>query len=323
MLIVLQTMDEVDFTILAATSVLSDLIEKCPPAEACRDAFNRMSKATVQMCMSTTGFSTGVQGLGVKTQRPQRDSDMSSDYFGAPASSQFAMSNSRNSRTPSSRNHRTSTSSSEQQQAVNRQKPQFDMGLNDLFPASSGVSRNQLPELQTQQSYSSSRNGTRPVKTEYSAADAFGIPQNQIHSPSDYAISPPQAQGPLSSDTSAIDPSLLPSPQPQQQATLQPYIPPDPNSMMYGNNFGELDFPLQGMDFLGMGGVEGLNGAVMEGQAGLDLGFGLGWEGMDHDFSEGNQLDLFDGTSGLYAPYLCRLLTREIIGFFFGGTGGY
>jgi hypothetical protein len=223
---------------------------------------------------------------------------MNLDYFGAPASSQFAMSNSRNSRTSSTRNHRASSSSSEQQQAVNRQKPQFDMGLSDLFQASSGVSHNQLPELQTQQSYPSSRNnGTRPIKNEYSAADAFGIPQNQIHSPSDYAISPPQAQVPLSSDNSAgIDPSLLPSPHSQQQAQLQTFIPSDPNTMMYGNSFADLDFPLQGMDFLGAGAMEGLHGTAMEGQAGLDLGFGLGWEGLDHDFSEGNQLDLFDGT---------------------------
>jgi hypothetical protein len=49
-------MDEVDFTITAATSVLSDLIERCPPAKACRDALERMSKATVQMCMATTGL---------------------------------------------------------------------------------------------------------------------------------------------------------------------------------------------------------------------------------------------------------------------------
>ena len=45
-----------DFTVLAATSVLGDLSDKCPPAEACRDAFERMSKATVKMCLSTTGF---------------------------------------------------------------------------------------------------------------------------------------------------------------------------------------------------------------------------------------------------------------------------
>lgn len=31
-------------------------MEKCPPAEACRDAFERMSKATIKMCLSTTGF---------------------------------------------------------------------------------------------------------------------------------------------------------------------------------------------------------------------------------------------------------------------------
>ncbi|OAL68977.1 purine utilization positive regulator [Trichophyton violaceum] len=57
------TLDDVDFTVLAATSVLKDLIEKCPPAEACRDAFERMSKATVQMGLSTTGFGQQV-GVG-------------------------------------------------------------------------------------------------------------------------------------------------------------------------------------------------------------------------------------------------------------------
>jgi hypothetical protein len=56
-------MDDVDFTNLAATSVLGDMIYKCPPAETCRDAFERMSKATVQMCMSTTGFGSSGQGL--------------------------------------------------------------------------------------------------------------------------------------------------------------------------------------------------------------------------------------------------------------------
>ncbi|KAI5821311.1 fungal-specific transcription factor domain-containing protein, partial [Pyronema omphalodes] len=46
------SMDDVDFTILAATSVLGDLVDVCPPAAACRDAFERMSKATVQMCLN-------------------------------------------------------------------------------------------------------------------------------------------------------------------------------------------------------------------------------------------------------------------------------
>ncbi|KAL8700350.1 MAG: hypothetical protein Q9224_001006 [Gallowayella concinna] len=56
------TLDDVDFTVLAATSVLGDLIDKCPPAEACRDAFERMSRATVKMCLSTTGFGSEAMG---------------------------------------------------------------------------------------------------------------------------------------------------------------------------------------------------------------------------------------------------------------------
>jgi len=41
---------------MAATNTLNDMIDHCPPAAACKDAFDRMSKATVQMCMATTGF---------------------------------------------------------------------------------------------------------------------------------------------------------------------------------------------------------------------------------------------------------------------------
>ncbi|KAI4193291.1 MAG: hypothetical protein LQ350_008389 [Teloschistes chrysophthalmus] len=48
--------------VLSATSVLGDLISKCPPAEACRDAFERMSRATVKMCLSTTGFGSQATG---------------------------------------------------------------------------------------------------------------------------------------------------------------------------------------------------------------------------------------------------------------------
>ncbi|KAJ4300338.1 hypothetical protein N0V88_003011 [Collariella sp. IMI 366227] len=51
-----QTMDEVDFTILAATSVFTDLMDKCPPAEACRDAFDRTVKATLKMVNASGGF---------------------------------------------------------------------------------------------------------------------------------------------------------------------------------------------------------------------------------------------------------------------------
>jgi hypothetical protein len=51
-----QTGDEVELTVLSAISVLGDLVQMCPPAEAYRGAFERMSRATVQMCTSTGGF---------------------------------------------------------------------------------------------------------------------------------------------------------------------------------------------------------------------------------------------------------------------------
>jgi hypothetical protein len=46
----------VDFTVLAATSVLDDLIVFCPPARACRDAFSRMASTTIKMGIAKGGF---------------------------------------------------------------------------------------------------------------------------------------------------------------------------------------------------------------------------------------------------------------------------
>lgn len=69
-----------------------------------------------------------------------------------------------------------------------------------------------------------------------------------------------------------------------------------PGSLGYGE--------LQGMDFLqNVGGANGTGvGGIEDTQ--MDLGMGLGWEGLHHDFSDGQQqYDLFDG-------------------FFFGGQQG-
>ena len=110
-------------------TVLSNLMEKCPPAEACRDAFDRMAKATVAMCLSTTGFGTRNPVFGVPqpqfaghsaqasttlappnilTQQPQPPQQ---PYFPAAASSNTAAS-----------------------AFQSRPRPQFDMNLRDLFP---------------------------------------------------------------------------------------------------------------------------------------------------------------------------------------------
>lgn len=290
-------MDEVDFTILAATSVLGDMIDKCPPAEACRDAFDRMSKATVQMCMSTTGFSSSAQGLNSRSHNSSHRSHKGenhdpspTEYFGQSSSTQFATSNSRSQNNRPSHVHRHSSNDQSRSKA-----PQFDMGLNDLFPVPSGntgLQDQNQNQNQTQPQYQTSSNGGSALKNEY-GNEAFGIPMSQVHSPSDYAMSPTTTiKAPNSNnsgmDTSSIDPSLLPSP---PNATIQPFNPSDP-SLMYANN--GFDFDFSNMDFL-QGAAPGGLGSDAVGQGGMDLGFGLGWEGMDHDFSDGNQLDLFDG----------------------------
>lgn len=289
-------MDEVDFTILAATSVLGDLVEKCPPAEACRDAFDRMSKATVQMCMSTTGFSSSASGL---TSRPHRILAPDTDYHPAPPSNpKFATSNARNQKHHHEHPHASASAS-----ASRLPKPHFDMALNDLYAQSPVPPNAQLS------------NGTRAaaaanVKTEF-ANDAFGIPRSQMHSPSDYAISPTTTRDALAAAAAAsasegpIDPALLPSAQQQQQGAGQQmgYLSDAGLGAaavangMYVPGYGDMEFGLDGMEFLseagGGGAYRGEGGGNV---GGLELGFGWGAEGEGHDFSEGgNQLDFFDG----------------------------
>jgi hypothetical protein len=282
-----QTMDEVDFTILAATSVLGDLIEKCPPAEACRDAFDRMSKATVQMCMSTTGFGSSAGALNTRRRSHHHnqgspESNTNNDHFngikqfrqqsrGAPA-------------------------------AKSRPVPQFDMALNDLLGSGSEIQVPTQPPFRPG-SRNSASGGVKPELEPYSTSATPSRPNTNantnMQSPSDYAISPPLS----SLDTSQIDPSLLPSPTATGQYAQQV------QSTYSQNPYQEMQF-----DFLqqpgGWNGVVGEGGGAGvggDGQWSGDLGMGLGWDvGGEHDFSEGGNggVDLFDG-------------------FFFGGTGNF
>ena len=84
-------------------------MDKCPPAEACRDAFDRMSKATVKMCMSTTGFGSRTATFDHSLQEPSQPSP----------TPQYDISDF------STQQHFGGTS---------RPPPQFDMNLRDLFP---------------------------------------------------------------------------------------------------------------------------------------------------------------------------------------------
>ena len=250
---------------LAATSVLGDLREKCPPAEACRDAFERMSKATVQMCLSTTGF-----GSAIRQYEPQPSSTHprpSVSSSSTEAGSYQGMPDTRH-------------SSSQMEPPRRRALPKFDMNLRDLFPEETG-----------------SPPSTQP----------YSHPSNMTAFPNHPAPPPPmprmkqEQQSPIQSQppyiNSQINAGLGMAPSPTManpNSTLSSqnqYSNPSPyyNTSLYGSDF----MQMPGMDFLDDGNMVG-NGM----SGGLDLGFGMGG-GMgaetDHDWSEGNGFDLFDG----------------------------
>ena len=118
-------MEEVDFILLAGKSVLRDLIEKCPPAEACRDAFDRMSKSTVEMVMATTGF-----GTDGPTRRPESHSKLELPGAGQLSDTEEAR------RRHSNESVAMSRSVSRFSQAVTSSKASSDTASNSSYPPS-------------------------------------------------------------------------------------------------------------------------------------------------------------------------------------------
>jgi hypothetical protein len=118
----------------------------------------------------------------------------------------------------------------------------------------------------------------------------------------------------VASDSTALNQTHITSPTASRRAGTSSsagnsYIAPPgfpPAGGAGGAGAAAIEYPdLQTMEFL-----QGLQGGAPNGefaasmdQAQLDLGFGINWDGMHHDFSEGQQVNLFDG-------------------FFFGGQQG-
>ncbi|KAI9710635.1 MAG: hypothetical protein M1812_007400 [Candelaria pacifica] len=244
------SMDDVDFTILAATSVLGDLIEKCPPAEACRDAFDRMSKATVQMCLSTTGFGSHSSGLDSrrttqivqpsngdsKNERENNTTSLESSRLGPPFQD------------PSISNR------------YHRPAPRFDMNLRDLFPQAEGFSRTSSRTFDNEAQ--SNRIGTVSPKREHQSYMPIGQAQGQISQ--SLGIGNSQAVD----VNSAIDPSLNQHRFPTAQSLHAPTYP---------------DFGLQNMEFSDGGGSSSLDLGI-----GLGLDLDHDWsDGTQYDLFEG------------------------------------
>ena len=215
------TLEDVEYTVRAATSVLADLEAKCPPAEACREAFDRMSKATIKMGVSTTGFKSPVMQESLLPRLQ--------DY-----------------ETTSSRSIKGELPQADRSRPT-RPPPQFDMNLRELFP-----------ELQQGPSLA-------PPFTNWQPSVFSAESRQQALQPHDYTtVQPPyetSVQNPMSTTMTSNANDSYTSP----------------------NDF---DFLLMNDDI-----------TMYDGNPGIDLGF----EGGEHKWADGSQVDLFDG-------------------FFFGGT---
>ncbi|KAI9780975.1 MAG: Fungal specific transcription factor [Geoglossum umbratile] len=260
------TLDDMDFTVLAATSVLNDLIDKCPPAEACRDAFERMSRATVQMCLATTGFSSQASGLSSEAVAPQRAyrptesnaSDQEVESIFSPDAPSWS---------GSIQDGFVANPITQRSQGSRRPPPKFDMNFGDLF--SEEVDGNARSSRQNYRS----RPTTGSAKIEQQHPPPGGLDQRD-----------------LSLEVSNIDPNLQTHEHQQraEQQAQEGFVTPtqssysinrgNANTNTFPEFFDDADFALD-------------NGT---GNPGIDLGFGLTFD-VDHDFSDGSQFDLFDG----------------------------
>lgn len=250
-------------------------MDKCPPAEACRDAFDRMSKATIQMCMSTTGF--GPQALGaLAPMQHTRQSSMSTSTTYTDTA-----------RTPSYL----------QQQQSRRPIPRFDMDLKDLF-SEDETDKGSFSRISNQ--VNAMRPPPPPVKQNVFTADLKISPQLRSH---DFAYSRSQQNQTAAQGRQAFSPPIAQSPS-QANTFPWPYqapyngLSPNMNPTYPGLGFNDLDFldsfPVQGSGGGGEGNGNG-GGGTQGGMQDVGMGFGMGFGDGTHDWSDGNGFDLFDG----------------------------
>ncbi|KAF2853263.1 hypothetical protein T440DRAFT_477079 [Plenodomus tracheiphilus IPT5] len=330
----LLSLDDVDFTVLAATSVLGDLIDKCPPAEACRDAFDRMSKATIQMCMSTTGFGAqALRSLPQKHQyhaRPSSTSPTATYTTTSDGDTEMQGYNSRNRNNYFAQQQHQQQQQQQRQQSSRRPTPRFDMNLKDLF-SSDETDKRSFSRVSNQVS-AMRPPPPPPIKPEPSShlqsqsqpftADLKISPQLRSHhhqqNQQQGFYSPPLQQQPNFTTPSSLSPEQPHNPSPYHVSTHQhPYSSTSPFSTTANPNqnqnlhsaypelgFSDLDFldsfPVSGGDGGDGDGGGGGSGGASGGGGGtamqdVGIGFGMGFGDGSHDWSDGNGFDLFDG----------------------------
>ena len=273
-----------------------------------------MSKATIQMCMSTTGF--GPQALRALPQAQQYHPHTSSHsptttYTSAPEA---------DTRSDTEMQGYGSRNTGYYSHQSRRPAPRFDMNLKDLF-SDDETDKRSFSRVSNQ--VNAMRPPPPPIKPEpqmqpYTAdlkispqlrnphhhqpqhqqqqqqqqqQQNFFNPSPNIPSPNAYsttpALSPPISQSP---------PQPLPSP--YQLTNQLPYSSFAQNiTSTYPDlgGFSDLDFldsfPVQGSANGGGAGADASANAMQD----VGIGFGMGFGDGTHDWSDGNGFDLFDG----------------------------
>jgi hypothetical protein len=284
------TLDDVDFTVLAATSVLDDLIVFCPPARACRDAFSRMASTTIKMGIAKGGFGQFAQTTAAARSKEATDAPTDLDHPASGGDGDFTAVNTSGSRASGSKPPMMDPNNPNFAYAPNSRKPSqsdpvFDTDLQALFSpsesgAGGGMSTDALAQLRVQQ---------RRLPLPLPQAAPGSLPFGATPPPASSAFSPP-AMSPLASANQADLGTFTFSPPqwgsdrdfwetisvPDQVLTGNVDVPVDPLAMDMG-----------GMGYGWDGSLAGLNWGDGSGSVDLFNGFFFGGPGSGGGANEG------------------------------------
>ncbi|KAI6382394.1 hypothetical protein MCOR25_000691 [Pyricularia grisea] len=324
-------LDEVNDTIARGHTVFTALIPKCPPAERCRDAFDRMAKATVKRAMMQGGFASA-PGRQAEVERQHRFRPGATSPARSPHAPKSEESWSTrihspthlrrigeaSSNIPYSRSHHhegsyNTTLPSPPGHAMRLPQPRSmqEDGLIKLENEAFGTHIQQPSSRfhgsleSTIRPHDSSQGAGEDVKAVATAADAmvstfFSQQQARRHSASSPTGAPTLPPPPMHPSTphSGLPNGmevLMATPQMQLQPQHQNHhhqLPPTPNSYQPGIiNFEEP----QGMDFMQSLMAVAPPGSDPFMDLQMNFGFAAGWGGQYQDFSDGSQVDLLGG----------------------------
>ncbi|KAF4126745.1 Fungal trans [Geosmithia morbida] len=272
------TMDEVDFTVLAAKSVFTDMIDKCPPAETCRDAFDRTARTTIKMAMSNGGFGAQAQAQAQsqpkyrQTAPPPSSSAWMSGVDPSPANTtSSSRARRRNNILQHQHQHQHQQDVSPQQQRPFR----FDLSISDTLSspplsAAGEVGSRASPNM----------SGSRSATYE---ADYMMHTTQDGRSPSDHGLtSTAQNSNVYSTSTNSMSHGHN-----HHNPSRQQYNSGGGGSTVQGTEYPELDF-FESLDATSNYEFTGMD------QAQVNLGFGMNWEGLGNEYGDSHPANPFD-----------------------------